>query len=84
MVEGGTNGFCRTLEFWILFDEAFAKMMNWRQIYGDDEFQVKAPVYWSDILRRQQRRQVDLEELKQRAMEYAKVRFFVLFLFELF
>jgi len=47
-------------------------MMNWRQIYGDDEFSVKPPIYWSDIIRRQERRKVDLEDLKRRAAEYAK------------
>ena len=48
-------------------------MMNWRQIYGDDEFAVRAPIYWSDIVRRRKQREVDMEDLKQRAIDYAKV-----------
>lgn len=48
-------------------------MMNWRQIYGDDEFAVKAPIFWSDIVRRRQQKGVDMEELRQRAIDYAKV-----------
>eukprot|EP00210_Caulerpa_lentillifera_P008111 g7745.t1 len=47
-------------------------MMNWRQIYGDAEFSLRPSVYWSDIIRRKNRRNVDLDDLKKRAETYAR------------
>lgn len=49
-------------------------MMNWRQIYGDAEFSLRPPIYWSDIVRRRNRRNVDLDDLKKKAEAYAKVQ----------
>lgn len=47
--------------------------MNWRQIYGDDAFIIKPPMYWSDYQRILERKKINIEELEMQAVEYAKV-----------
>lgn len=47
--------------------------INWRQIYGEDAFRIKPPIYWSDIVKRQEAKEVDFEDLEQRARHYARV-----------
>lgn len=48
--------------------------INWKQIYGDEAFRLKAPLYESDFERLRKAKQVDYEGLERRAKEYAKVR----------
>ena len=47
--------------------------INWRQIYGDDAFRLKQPVYPSDYDRMAKAKDINYEELTKRATEYAKV-----------
>ena len=47
--------------------------INWKQIYGDEAFKLKAPLYESDFERLKKSKQVDFEDLERRAREYAKV-----------
>ena len=48
--------------------------INWRQIYGDDAFTIKPPVYWSEYAKKMKKKDVDIKELEKRAREYARVR----------
>lgn len=48
--------------------------MNWRQIYGDNAFILRPPMYWSEELAAKKARQVDVAALEKRAREFAKVR----------
>ena len=52
--------------------------INWRQIYGDEAFRLKAPLYESELLRMRKDRAVDVEAWEKRAKEYAQVRLCVL------
>jgi hypothetical protein len=48
--------------------------INWRQIYGDEAFRLKEPIYPSDIYRMTKEKEVDFTDLEKRAQEWAKVR----------
>lgn len=48
--------------------------VNWRQIYGESEFTLRPPQYWSEELARLKAKTVDAEELEKRARDFAKVR----------
>lgn len=48
--------------------------INWKQIYGEDSFRLKAPIYESDYVKARKGREVDLEDLGKRAQQYAKMR----------
>lgn len=48
--------------------------INWRQIYGDDAFVLKDPLYWSDIKKHLDKKKVDVDDLKKRAEEFAKMK----------
>ncbi len=47
--------------------------INWRQIYGDEAFRLKDPIYPSDIYRSMKEKEVDIAALQKRAQEWAKV-----------
>ena len=47
--------------------------INWKQIYGEEAFRLKAPLYESDFDRLRKVKQVDFDDLAKRATEYAKV-----------
>ena len=47
--------------------------INWKQIYGEDAFRLKTPLYPSDYDRIAKERKVDLPSLEKRAREFAKV-----------
>ena len=47
--------------------------INWKQIYGEEAFRLKAPLYESDFERLRKVKQVDGDDLAKRAKEYAKV-----------
>lgn len=47
--------------------------INWRQIYGDEAFKLKAPVMPSEFDQAKKDKVVDLIALEKRAREYAKV-----------
>ena len=47
--------------------------INWRQIYGDEAFRLKDPIYPSDIYRSMKEKEVDVAALQKRAQEWAKV-----------
>lgn len=49
--------------------------INWRQIYGDDAFRLKTPIYPSDEDRLKKQKQVDIADLEKKAKEWAKVTF---------
>ena len=49
--------------------------INWKQIYGEEAFRLKAPLYESDFERLRKVKQVDFDDLAKRATEYAKVSF---------
>ncbi|KAK9904994.1 hypothetical protein WJX75_007364 [Coccomyxa subellipsoidea] len=46
--------------------------INWRQIYGDEAFRLKEPIYPSDIYRMTKEKEVDFTDLEKRAQEWAK------------
>lgn len=48
--------------------------INWKQIYGDDAFRLKKPIYESDYQALKKGKKVDLEDLEKRARQYAKMR----------
>jgi len=48
--------------------------VNWRQIYGDKEFVLRPPTYWSEELARIKAKQVDAEDLEKRARDFAKAQ----------
>lgn len=48
--------------------------VNWRQLYGEDAFRLKEPLYESDLLKMRKAKEVDLDALTKRAKEYAAVR----------
>ncbi|MEW5308930.1 MAG: hypothetical protein WDW38_000850 [Sanguina aurantia] len=48
--------------------------INWRQLYGDDAFVLKEPIYYSDILAQKKKKIVDFEALAKRAEEYAQAQ----------
>ena len=50
--------------------------INWRQIYGDDEFKLKPPVYHSEVLDWMKKKKVDILDLEKRAKDYAEARCF--------
>jgi hypothetical protein len=47
--------------------------INWRQIYGDDAFRLKTPIYPSDEDKLRKAKEVDIVALEKRAREWAKV-----------
>lgn len=47
--------------------------INWKQIYGDEAFRLKKPIYESDYQALKKSKQVDLVDLEKRARQYAKV-----------
>jgi len=47
--------------------------INWKQIYGEEAFRLKAPLYESDFERLRKVKRVDFDDLSKRAREYAKV-----------
>ena len=47
--------------------------INWRQIYGDDAFRLKTPIYPSDEDRLKKKKVVNIPDLEKRAREWAKV-----------
>ncbi|CAD7700567.1 unnamed protein product [Ostreobium quekettii] len=48
--------------------------INWRQIYGDEAFTIKPPVFWSEMADKQKKKEVDVKELARRAREYARMQ----------
>lgn len=48
--------------------------INWKQIYGEEAFRLKSPVYESDYVKLRKGKEVDLEDLGKRAQQYAKVQ----------
>ena len=48
--------------------------INWRQIYGNDAFTLKPPMYPSDVDRRLMAKKIDFVALERSAREYAKVK----------
>ncbi|KAK9820335.1 hypothetical protein WJX72_009134 [[Myrmecia] bisecta] len=48
--------------------------INWKQIYGEESFVLRAPLYPSDYDRLAKAKQVDYKDLEKRAREYAKMR----------
>jgi len=45
--------------------------VNWKQIYGEETFILKPPIYESDLMAKRKAKQFDLEALEKRAREYA-------------
>lgn len=48
--------------------------INWKQIYGEDAFILKQPIYYSTILEKKKSRRVNISDLEKRAKEYAKMQ----------
>ncbi|PNW74713.1 hypothetical protein CHLRE_12g486050v5 [Chlamydomonas reinhardtii] len=48
--------------------------INWRQIYGDDAFIMRQPIFYSDIAARLKYKEEGMRDLEARAREYAKKR----------
>ena len=47
--------------------------INWRQLYGDESFRLKQPLYESDLLNMHKAKSVDLQHLEAQARQYAAV-----------
>ncbi|KXZ56051.1 hypothetical protein GPECTOR_2g1603 [Gonium pectorale] len=48
--------------------------INWRQIYGDEAFILRQPIYYSDIVQRQKYKEDNMKDLEERAQAYAKAK----------
>lgn len=48
--------------------------INWKQIYGEDSFILKPPIYSSEYDALTKKKAVDVGDLEKRAREYAKMR----------
>lgn len=48
--------------------------VNWRAMYGEDAFDMRPAIFQSDIEADKKAKQVDFEDLKRRAEDYAKMR----------
>ncbi|GLC43732.1 hypothetical protein PLESTB_000902500 [Pleodorina starrii] len=48
--------------------------INWRQIYGDEAFILRQPIYYSDIQERIQLKEDGMKDLEARAQAYAKAK----------
>lgn len=48
--------------------------INWKQIYGEDAFRLKTPLYPSDYDRLAKEKVIDVQALEKRAREFAKAR----------
>eukprot|EP00892_Ulva_mutabilis_P002114 jgi/Ulvmu1/11903/UM081_0062.1 len=44
----------------------------WRQVFGDEAFVVRKPVFWTDVLAKRNARKVDHEKLAADAVAYAR------------
>jgi len=53
--------------------ECTSGTVNWRQIYGDNAFILRPPVYWSEELAAKKAKQPDAGLLERQAKEYSKV-----------
>lgn len=47
--------------------------VNWKQIYGEEAFILRPPIYESQLRERRQLRTVDEADLRQKAEAFAKV-----------
>ena len=47
--------------------------VNWKGVYGEDEFVIKPPVFESQLRSRRAMKRVDAPDLTQRAREFAEV-----------
>jgi hypothetical protein len=48
--------------------------VNWKQIYGEDAFVLRPPIYESQLREKRKLRTVDEADLRQKAEAFAKVR----------
>jgi hypothetical protein len=48
--------------------------VNWKQIYGEDAFVLRPPIYESDLREKRRAKQFDAADIEKRAREYAEVR----------
>ena len=48
--------------------------INWKGIYGEESFKLRNPVYYSQLDQVAKAKEVNADELTQRAVQYAKVR----------
>lgn len=48
--------------------------INWKQIYGEEAFRLKQPIYASEYDQMAKAKQINYEDLTKRAMEYAKLK----------
>lgn len=48
--------------------------INWRQIYGDEAFILREPIYWSEIVDRRKAKEIDLQDLEKKAREHARAK----------
>jgi len=46
--------------------------VNWKQIYGEEAFVLKSPIFESELRARRKLKEVNIEDLEQRARSYAK------------
>jgi hypothetical protein len=46
--------------------------VNWKQIYGEEAFRLRPPLYESDLMERRKAKAVDVPDLEKRAREYAE------------
>lgn len=44
----------------------------WRQVFGDEAFVVRKPVFWTDVLSKRDARKVDHDKLTADAVNYAR------------
>eukprot|EP01024_Parvocaulis_polyphysoides_P067885 TRINITY_DN8196_c1_g3_i1.p1 TRINITY_DN8196_c1_g3~~TRINITY_DN8196_c1_g3_i1.p1 ORF type:complete len:334 (+),score=32.07 TRINITY_DN8196_c1_g3_i1:149-1150(+) len=46
--------------------------IRWKDIYGEDAFIIRPPLYWSEIQEKRKRKKLDLQKLEHDAKEFAK------------
>lgn len=47
--------------------------VNWKQIYGEETFIIRRPIFESELRERRKVKEVNIKDLEQRAKRYAKV-----------
>lgn len=48
--------------------------VNWKQIYGEEAFLLRQPIYESSLREKRRAKQFNLEDIEKKAREFAQVR----------
>lgn len=48
--------------------------VNWKQIYGEEAFLLRPPIYESDLIARREGKKIDYDAITNRARDFAKTK----------